>query len=217
MMMSEKEKEIKIISKEEFISLEISSIFITVKKWKSKSFLSTTYQVELYINASSTISYEVYADKTSDDFEKMYDMLISKFKNISLPEFPTQFQIFDREKTRMNFFDLLLNKILLFAKNNPDTYQTFLTVIYNFVIESTLKEQPKNIKVISPISNDNINKFFVFDSNSQSTKEEKKRKNSIMSNSSIEEDKSTFFESSINFDYLREKKIKKLIMIGMIS
>ena len=149
-MMSEKEKEIKIISKEEFISLEISSIFITVKKWKSKSFLSTTYQVELYINASSTLSYEVYADKTSDDFEKMYDMLISKFKNISLPEFPTQFQIFDREKTRMNFFDLLLNKILLFAKNNPDTYQTFLTVIYNFVIESTLKEQPKNIKIISP-------------------------------------------------------------------
>ena len=81
-MMSEKEKEIKIISKEEFISLEISSIFITVKKWKSKSFLSTTYQVELYINTSSTLSYEVYADKTSDDFEKMYDMLISKFKNI---------------------------------------------------------------------------------------------------------------------------------------
>ena len=205
-MMSEKEKEIKIISKEEFISLEISSIFITVKKWKSKSFLSTTYQVELYINASSTLSYEVYADKTSDDFEKMYDMLISKFKNISLPEFPTQFQIFDREKTRMNFFDLLLNKILLFAKNNPDTYQTFLTVIYNFVIESTLKEQPKNIKIISPISNENINKFFVFDSNSQSTKDSKERKNSIISNSSIEEDKSTFFESSINFEREKDKK-----------
>ena len=139
-----------ILSLNEFKDLDLSSIFVTVKKWKSKSFLTVTYKIELYINSSiKEKSFEVYSEKTYDDFEILYEILVDKFKNISLPEFPPKIQIFNKEETRAKYFDSLLNKLLSLAKNNPESSRTFLSILYQFVIDSTLKEKPKNIKNIA--------------------------------------------------------------------
>ena len=155
----------KIISLEEFLTLPASDIALTVRSYKSKSIIASTYYpIELFINHfdfKKTFSYEITAQKTSDEYESLYKSLQNMNKNLKLPEFPSKFKIRNREESRMNFFDYLVNTIIQCVKKEDEVASKhYLSMIYKFVIESTLKDMPKKIKIKSPISSDNLNKYF---------------------------------------------------------
>lgn len=196
-----------ILTLNEFKNLDLSSIFVTVKKWKSKSFLTVTYKIELYINSSiKDKSFEVYSEKTYDDFEILYEILVDKFKNISLPEFPPKIQIFNKEETRAKYFDSLLNKLLSLAKNNPESSRTFLSILYQFVIDSTLKEKPKNIDIITPLNQENLNQFLVKEEEAIIKKPTIEKRSSITSNNSLNDENPTIFENSLLLTREKDKK-----------
>jgi hypothetical protein len=167
----------KIISLEEFLTLPASDIALTVRSYKSKSIIASTYYpIELFINHfdfKKTFSYEITAQKTSDEYESLYKSLQNMNKNLKLPEFPSKFKIRNREESRMNFFDYLVNTIIQCVKKEDEVASKhYLSMIYKFVIESTLKDMPKKIKIKSPISSDNLNKYFSgLSNNSEISKE----------------------------------------------
>ena len=157
--------DIKVITLEEFITIPPSEIVLTVRSFRSKSLIGFTYfPVELFINHSDvnqTYSYEITALKTSDDYQSLYNNLQNMNKNLKLPEFPSKFKIRNRIEPRIHFFDHLVNTIIQYAKAEDEiNSKNYLSMIYKFVIESTLKEHPKRLTITSPISNENLSSYF---------------------------------------------------------
>lgn len=66
------------------------------------------------------------------------------FKNIdlNLPEFPSKFQVINREESRRNYFEKLLNRILEIycEKITNETNRRLLSTIYVFMVGEQVKE-----------------------------------------------------------------------------
>lgn len=139
--MSKKRDIINPITLNEFKLLPLEAIKISVIRYVPKTFGATTYEIIIILFLECT--YKIIVYKRYTEFQALYDTLSFKYKNISLPEFPSKFQFSNKEEQRIKFFDTLLNTIINLAKNNPETKKTFLTIIYDFLIKDQKTEVRK--------------------------------------------------------------------------
>lgn len=98
------------------------------------------YIVEVYISKRLVMR----CMKRYSDFEALYEVIRMNFKNIdiNLPEFPSKFQVINREESRRNYFEKLLNRILEIycEKITNETNRRLLSTIYVFMVGEQLKE-----------------------------------------------------------------------------
>jgi hypothetical protein len=115
--------------------------------------------------------------KRYSEFEALYDVINMNFKNIdlNLPEFPSKFQVINREETRRNYFERLLNKIveIYCEKITNETNRRLLSTIYVFMVGEQLKPSKG-----SPFTEwSSANESSVMKSSHRSSEEEKLKDN----------------------------------------
>lgn len=163
------------LSLKQFLNINPSKVFIEVPNIKSE-FMITTYEVVLDIYE---FNYQYTVFKRYTEFAGLYDSLKIRFQNISLPEFPSKFQVFQKKESRKLFFNNFLKSILSLAVSHQESKQEILNILYIFLIESATEEKgtlincyenkeyqikKENFSKFTSISSDNINRKQTVDS-----------------------------------------------------
>jgi hypothetical protein len=73
-------------------------------------------------------------NKRYNDFLAFNEALLTKFKNLEFPDFPSKFQIVNKKETRKDKFTYLFHLIMHYAKTYPELKERFLVMIYTFLV-----------------------------------------------------------------------------------
>lgn len=73
-------------------------------------------------------------NKRYNDFMAFNEALLTKFKNLDFPEFPSKFQLVNRKETRKDKFTTLFDKIIHYAKEFPELKEKLLSMLYTFLV-----------------------------------------------------------------------------------
>ena len=151
---SEREKDLsRIPTFDEFINLSYEEFGVNCNKFISKLFSNNIFICSLKIFSKEKFNVEVRVKKKVPDFERLYDLIISKYSKMNFQPFPNlSFLVKDEEL--MNYFDNLLNTIIRTAKDNEEMKIIFLKFIYDFFIPDQNKE------IISPMPREIIKTMF---------------------------------------------------------
>jgi len=84
-------------------------------------------------------------NKRYNDFLAFNEALLTKFKNLEFPDFPSKFQLVNKKETRKDKFSYLFHLIMHYAKTYPELKDRFLGMLYTFLVA-----QWKTISIHSP-------------------------------------------------------------------
>ena len=135
------------LSFHEFYSIDSNELDLSVNKINS-SILKTTYEVRLLI-MNRNVEYTI--NKRYNEFAGFYDTLTIKYKNLNFPEFPSKFQLFNKEETRKNNFSKLLQFVLTLSVNHREIKRDLMKILYEFLFPQGITK-PESFKPIHRLS-----------------------------------------------------------------
>jgi hypothetical protein len=118
------------LSLSEFLQIDPKEIDVGVTKINS-NILLTTYEVELNVE-SKNIHFK--SQKRYTEFQGFYDSLTIRYQNLNFPEFPSKFQLINKNEKRKLFFDNLLRTVQQLACSHNEIKKELLKLIYEFVL-----------------------------------------------------------------------------------
>lgn len=75
-------------------------------------------------------------NKRYNDFSAFNEALLTKFKNLEFPDFPSRFQLLNKKETRIEKFSELFKRILEYASKYPELKERLLNMLYTFLVAS---------------------------------------------------------------------------------
>jgi predicted DNA-binding protein YlxM (UPF0122 family) len=117
----------------EFLHLDPKDIDLAVTKFNS-NILLTTYEIELKIPSKEL---NIIIQKRYTEFQGFYDSLTIRYQNLTFPEFPSKFQLINKNEKRKKFFDNLLKTVQQLACSHTQIKKDLMKLIYEFVIGSS--------------------------------------------------------------------------------
>lgn len=100
-----------------------------MSKWINKFWSSQEYVIEIRLPG-----FLGKINKRYNDFLAFNEALLTKFKNLDFPEFPSKFQLVNRKETRKDKFTTLFDKIIHYAKEFPELKEKLLSMLYTFLV-----------------------------------------------------------------------------------
>jgi len=149
-----------VLSFDEFLKIPAEHVHIAVPKFNSNIFGITTYEVLISfdekISKSSDLIKDYVIQKRYTEFQGFYDSLKIRYQNINFPNFPSKFQLVNKNESRRKFFDSLLKTVLKLAIGHIEIRKEIMKVIYDFFfkIRSSENVKPNHERKASNISMD---------------------------------------------------------------
>jgi hypothetical protein len=140
------------LSLSEFLQIDPKQLDIKVTRINS-NILLTTYDVELTV-ASKNIHFT--SQKRYTEFQGFYDSLTIRYQNLSFPEFPSKFQLINKNEKRKLFFDSLLKTVQQLACSHSEIKKELLKLIYEFLVGQS--EVVKKSSFGSEMNNSSLDK-----------------------------------------------------------
>lgn len=130
---------------DEFIDLKYDEFSVSCSDVISRLFSNNLFCCSLRIYSKDRFNVEIKVKKVIGDFERLYDIINSKYSKIKLPEFPSKFTLLLKDEELLIYFEDLLNRIINAAKDHDEMKIIYLKFIYDFFTLNTPKE------IVSPM------------------------------------------------------------------
>ena len=139
---------------DEFIDLKYEEFAVSCKGVVSRIFSNNLFCCSLKIYSKDKFNLEIRVKKVIGDFERLYNIINSKYSKIQLPEFPSKITVLLKDEELIIYFENLLNRIIKAAQEHDEMKIIYLKFIYDFFILNSSKE------IISPMEQDVIEYMF---------------------------------------------------------
>ena len=122
-----------------FLSQDPKKLNIEVANVHQK-FMITTYEVTLDLYELD-LNYSI--NKRYTEFAGLYDSLRMRYQNVTFPEFPSKYQLFNKTDDRKKFFTQLLKSLLKLVISHQESKKEVFKILYKFLTESASDEVGK--------------------------------------------------------------------------